>query len=93
MEEEEKNESIESVEETNQSVEPSVVNSPIIAEARAENDRRERLLKEEKALQERKEKLHAEQMVGGHTTIGATEEPKEETAEEYADRIMRGNVK
>ena len=53
-----------------------------VAELRAENDRREKLLAEEK-------KLLAEKMLSG--TAGGRVEPvvKEETPQEYAARILR----
>lgn len=42
----------------------------LITEARKENDRREKILEEEKALQARKERLHAEQMATGRGIAG-----------------------
>jgi hypothetical protein len=56
-----------------------------VAELRAENDRREKLLEEEK-------KLLAEKMLGG--TAGGRVEPvvKEETPQEYAARILKNQV-
>ena len=55
-------------------------------EIRAENDRREKILQEE-------QRLRAEQMLGG--TTGKHIEPvvKEETAKEYAERVMKNKVK
>lgn len=56
-----------------------------------ENNRREDLLKQETELQERKEKLHTEQMLGGHSDAGqAPQEKKELTDEEYKDKILSG---
>ncbi len=69
------------------------VSSPVIEAAKAENDRKALLIEEEKKLMVRKEKLHAEQMVGGHTV--ASGEPKKEeklSDEEYADKFMKGEV-
>ena len=53
---------------------------------KAENDRREEILK-------REEKLHAERMLAGTAGGGVPkEEPKEETPEEYKNRVMRGEI-
>ena len=55
-------------------------------EIRAENDRREAILKQEQNLQ-------AERMLAG--TAGGRVEPqapREETAKEYADRVMKNQV-
>ena len=66
------------------------VSSPVIEAAKAENDRKEELIKEEKKLMDRREKLHAEQMVGGHTVAGQPEQDKkEETPHEYRIRIEK----
>lgn len=66
-----------------------------IEQARVENDRKAKLLEEETALQDRKEKLHAEQMVGGKAeaggeTVKKTEDEKwaEEAKERYKDTGM-----
>lgn len=55
-------------------------------EIKAENDRREAILKEE-------QKLRAEQMLAG-TAGGRVEpkEPKQETAKDYAKRVMSGGL-
>jgi hypothetical protein len=50
-----------------------------------ENDRREELLTREEALAARK-------TVGGITDAGKEEKPKEETAAEYKDRVMSGQL-
>ncbi len=69
------------------------VSSPVIEAAKAENDRKALLIEEEKKLMVRKEKLHAEQMVGGHTQGGQKEpETKKDTDEEYANKLMKGEV-
>ncbi len=58
-----------------------------------ENNRREQLLKQETELQDRKEKLHTEQMLGGGSEAGqAPPEKKELTPEEYADKVMAGET-
>lgn len=56
-------------------------------EIKAENDRRAQILVEE-------QKLHAEKMLG--SSAGAQipiTPPKIETAKEYADRVMKGEIK
>ena len=54
------------------------------ASIRAQNDRHE-------ALIQREEKLHAEQLLGGHSTAGqAPEPPHVETDKEYSQRMLRG---
>lgn len=54
--------------------------------------RREEATKAEKEVLDRKEKLAANAMLGG-TSGGAVEtKPKEETPEEYKNRIMSGEV-
>ena len=58
------------------------VSSPVIEAAKAENDRKAELIEEEKKLMARKEKLHAEQMVGGHTVAGGREQAPAQTEEE-----------
>lgn len=54
-------------------------------ELRIENDRREKLIADEKNIVERREAL-AE--LGGDSSAGAKPQKKEETAEEYKNRIM-----
>ena len=49
--------------------------------------------KKAEELLERQEKLHAEQMLGGHSQAGqAPPEKKELTPEEYADKVMAGET-
>lgn len=65
---------------------PNVPSS--LEEARAINKEKKELLDREEKLQKRREDLHAEQMVGGHTQAGQEpEKPKVETDKEYSDRI------
>ncbi len=64
----------------------------LVEQARIENDRKAELLKEETALQERKEKLHAEQMVGGKAGMSEDEKPKRLSDTEYAEALQRGEV-
>lgn len=56
-------------------------------ELKAENDRREKLLAEEKELEARK-------ALGGGSEAGQPQEkPKEETPKEYANRITKNELK
>lgn len=58
----------------------------VLAEMRAENDRREKLL-------ERDERLRAEQLISGKADAGQPHlPPKEETPLEYKNRVLRGGV-
>ncbi len=68
------------------------INSPIIEAAKTENDRREKILKEEKELQSRKEKLHAEEMAGGRARMGEAPKEEKETPEQLAERFDKGEV-
>ncbi|MAF42898.1 MAG: hypothetical protein CMI54_01840 [Parcubacteria group bacterium] len=67
--------------------EPS--DSPLIAAARKENDRKEELLKKEEGLIARREKLQANAILGGGSQAGQSVENKEETNKEYVERIQR----
>ena len=65
----------------------------LVDEAIKANEEKARLLEEENKLMDRKEKLHAEQMVGGQTEAGqGQEKPKELTDTEYAEALQRGEV-
>jgi len=64
----------------------------LIEQAKLENDRKAELLKQELELQERKERLHAEEMVGGRAGLSIAERPKKLSDEEYAEALMRGEV-
>ena len=64
----------------------------LIEQAKLENDRKAELLKQELELQERKERLHAEEMVGGRAGLSIAEKPKELTDIEYAEALERGEV-
>jgi len=61
------------------------VSSPVIEAAKAENDRREKIIEEEKKLQDRKEKLHAEQMVGGRAMAGEEQKPETQDDRDQAE--------
>ncbi len=65
--------------------------SNIIEEARKVNEEKARLIEEEKKLMDRKEKFHAEQMVGGGSQAGqpAEKDRKDETNKEYRTRIEK----
>ena len=64
----------------------------LVEQAKIENDRKAKLLEEENKLQDRKEKLHAEEMVGGRAGLSAPEKPKRLTDTEYAEALQRGEV-
>ena len=63
----------------------------VIQEARAENDRREKILDREEALQMRKEKLEAEQIATGRGQIVNSEPPKKDP-KSYGRSIMEGKI-
>lgn len=60
----------------------------VMDEAKQVNITRSELLDREEKLQDRKEKLHAEQMVAGKGTLEAS--GKEETDKVYAEKILAG---
>lgn len=60
--------------------------------AEAANKEKAKLLEEESKLLDRKEKLHAAQMVGGHTVAGKEEPKKEETPQDYAKKAAEGGL-
>lgn len=67
-----------------EAVDPIAEAKAILDATRAENDRREKLLQEEKELK-------AIKIIGGDSPAGsAPVEKKEETPKEYKDRIMKG---
>jgi hypothetical protein len=56
-------------------------------------ERRARILEREERLMDRKEAFKAREMVGGGSEAGAkAEEPKEESPEEYAKRVMSNAI-
>lgn len=57
----------------------------VIAEMKKANE--ERL-----ALIEREERMRANDMLAGRSSAGTAEQPKEETAKEYAKRVMTGEL-
>ncbi len=66
--------------------------TPEIDRAEAANAEKARLLKEEEALQARKEALHAKELVGGRAAAGHEDKPKteEEIVTDEADKLMAG---
>ena len=63
----------------------------ILAEAKQTRDELKTLLAEKKSLIEREEKLKAAEMLRGRVEAGIpSAKPAEETAAQYAARIMRG---
>lgn len=66
----------------------------LIDEAREQADRIEAANKESKSIAERLEAAKIRQALGGTTEAGIiTPPPKEETPQEYAKRILKGELK
>jgi len=55
--------------------------------------RQEAANKKTEELLERQETLHANQRLAGTTGGNVDVKPKEETSKEYADRVMKGEIK
>ena len=67
--------------------------SGLIDNANEAAERLERANAIKKELLEREEKLHALKMLGGQSEAGVVPpKPKEETPEEYAEKLMKGEV-
>tara|TARA_Y100000310_G_C20702423_1_gene831078 strand:+ start:1983 stop:2273 length:291 start_codon:yes stop_codon:yes gene_type:complete len=65
----------------------------LVDEALNAADRIEKANAEYKALVERQERVLVETKLGGKAAAGSVpEKPKEETATEYAKRVMRGEI-
>jgi len=64
-----------------------------LEEADRINKEKASLLEREEKLQDRKEKMFAEEKVGGRAKVGGEVETKEETPKEYADKVMAGEIK
>jgi hypothetical protein len=65
--------------------------SNLIEEAKAVADRIEKANAEAKALLDKKEKLMASDIISGRADAGQVpQKPKEETPQEYAARVERG---
>lgn len=71
-------------------VETSVKTPSSLEEAREINKEKKELLDREEKLQKRREDLHAEQMVSGHTIAGQEIKPKtqEDKDQEIADKLL-----
>ena len=84
----------EAPEENQENVKPSGEEKPTAIEAATKlADRIDAGNKRAEELLVRQEKLHAEQMLGGHSQAGqAPPEKKELTPEEYADKVMAGET-
>ena len=64
----------------------------LIDRANSSAERLEVALKKQEELIRRQEEIIAKRMLAGRTDAGDVEIPKEETAKEYKDRIMRGLI-
>jgi len=69
----------------------SIENLSELNKLKAHNDEIEKELVRGRELKAESQKLEAEKMLGGNTG-GQTEQPKEETAEEYVDKVMAGEI-
>ncbi len=80
----------EAVEETKQ----LVANAEAIAKRMEDaNVKQAELIEQQKALDVERAKFAAEKALGGNAEAGKeAEPPKEETAAEYKDRVMAGNI-
>ena len=91
MDEKEKNEQEGTTENAKES--SGEKNIPIIEQANALVERIEEGNKRQEELLNRQEEIIAKEMLGGYTEAGKEEIKKEEeTPEEYANKIMRGEV-
>lgn len=63
-----------------------------LQEAREVNKEKERLLKLEMEILDRREKLEAEIAVGGRAEAGSVKQKEELTNKEIADRVIRGEL-
>ena len=61
----------------------------LIERAREERERMEAANQKKEELLNREELIMAKRALGGTAEAGQETKPKEETAEEYADRVMR----
>ncbi len=76
-----------------QPVEPvETIRTPTLAEVQVAAERLEKATAERKALLEREEKLFAMQRLGGMSGAPKVEQPKIETAKEYAERVMANKI-
>lgn len=71
---------------------PNTSNEPTaLEEADRINKEKDTLLDREEKITERREKLAAAEAVGGRAKVG-TQETKKETNEEYANKLLKGEV-
>jgi len=66
--------------------------TPVIERARQENERMEAVVKELRAENDRRERIMAKRELGGMSEAGQSNQKKEETDEEYAERFSKGEV-
>lgn len=67
--------------------------TPVIERAREERERMEKATEAQRIENDRTEAIMAKQALGGTAEAGQpAEEKKEETPEEYRERVMRGEV-
>ena len=64
----------------------------LIDRANSSAERLEVALKKQEELIRRQEEIIAKRMLAGRADAGNVETPKEETAKEYKDRVMRGLI-
>jgi hypothetical protein len=72
---------------------PIPVATPTLKEVNEVAERLEKANAEKSILLDREEKLLAQQRMAGMSGTSRVEQPKVETAKEYADRIMRNQTK
>lgn len=65
----------------------------LVDEANAAAERLEKANERKAELIRQEEELAAKKALGGQSEAGQPQKPKEETPKEYADRIMKNNVK
>ena len=66
--------------------------TPLIEAAKAQADRLEAANKKQEELLQKQEELMSRQTLGGSSNAGEIEVRKEESAKEYKDRILRGEI-
>lgn len=63
-----------------------------LKEAREIAERNEKALAEMREITERQEEIAGRNLLGGETRLEKPEEKKEESNEEYAQRVLRGEL-
>ena len=87
------NTTIEKKEEPTPVISAPLASPSLIEEARAERIKIEAALKESKEILSRNEEAVAKLILGGRADAGKPAEiPKQDTPEEYAQKVMRGEV-